>query len=86
MTMEDRELLAVLTRLNTAMTPLAILIMDGSASIAEQQDYAQRLVAAGERLWPRANETTGMVVGGEFLTDKALTFPAHTVEPYRNRE
>jgi hypothetical protein len=30
---EDRELLAELARLNTAMAPLALRIMDGSASV-----------------------------------------------------
>jgi hypothetical protein len=46
---EDRELLAELARLNTAMAPLAMRMMGGTASAAEQKDYAQRLVAAGER-------------------------------------
>jgi hypothetical protein len=40
---EDRELLAELARLNTAMASFAMRIMDGSVSIAEQQSYAQRL-------------------------------------------
>lgn len=51
---EDRELLAELARLNTAMASLALRIMDGSASAAEQRDYAQRLIAAGERLGRRS--------------------------------
>lgn len=42
---EDRELLAELARLNTAMASLALRIMDGSASVVEQQDYAQSLIA-----------------------------------------
>jgi hypothetical protein len=54
---EDRELLAELARLNTAMASLALRIMDGSASVAEQHNYAQRLIAAGERLQQRAKET-----------------------------
>lgn len=41
---EDRELLTELARLNTAMASLAMRIMEGSASAAEQQDYAQRLI------------------------------------------
>ncbi|MGH3812531.1 MAG: hypothetical protein ACRDUV_08750 [Pseudonocardiaceae bacterium] len=37
---EDRELLAELARLSTAMAPLAMCIMDGTASAAEQHNYA----------------------------------------------
>jgi hypothetical protein len=59
---EDRELLAELTRLNTAMAPLALYIMEGTASAAEQHNYALRLIAgmsgytgepmgSVERLW-----------------------------------
>jgi hypothetical protein len=38
---EDRELLTELARLNTAMAPLALRIMDGTASVAEQTHYAK---------------------------------------------
>jgi hypothetical protein len=38
------------------MVLFAVRIMDGSASIAEQQDYARHLIAAAERLRHRANE------------------------------
>lgn len=62
---EDRELLAELARLNGDMTPLALRVMDGSASAAEQQHYAQRLITAGQRLQRRAEQTTGIVVEGE---------------------
>ncbi|MDQ3762057.1 MAG: hypothetical protein M3460_10275 [Actinomycetota bacterium] len=47
---EDRELLAEMARLNRDMTPLVMKIMDGSATAAEQHDYAQRIIAVGERL------------------------------------
>ena len=47
---EDRELLAELARLNRDMGVLCLRIMEGSANAAEQQAYAQRLIAAGERL------------------------------------
>ncbi|MGH3695516.1 MAG: hypothetical protein ACRDRX_16275 [Pseudonocardiaceae bacterium] len=47
---EDRELLTELARLNREMAPLALRMMDGSASAAEQQQYARRLTDAGERL------------------------------------
>jgi len=54
---EDRELLAELARINGELAPLAMRIMDDSAGAAEQQHYAQRLIAAGERLQRRAEGT-----------------------------
>ena len=78
---EDRELLAELARLNTAMASLALRIMDGSASMTEQQTYAQRLIAAGERLQHRADEMRHPVIEGEVLADVSLALPTHTVEP-----
>lgn len=39
---EDRELLAELAQINTAMAPLAMRIMDDSASAAGQRYYGQR--------------------------------------------
>lgn len=72
---EDRELLAELARLNTALAPLAMRIIDGSASTAEQQDYAQRLIAAGERLWTRANDTTIEVIDGDVIEHGLLALP-----------
>lgn len=80
---EDRELPAELARLNSNMAPLAMRIMDGSASIAEQAHYAQRLIAVGERLRQRADETAGMVIEGEVLANGPLTLPAYTVEPHQ---
>ncbi|MGH3963384.1 MAG: hypothetical protein ACRDRY_09040 [Pseudonocardiaceae bacterium] len=41
---EDRQLLAELARINTAMAPLAMRIMEGNASAAEQAHYARRLI------------------------------------------
>lgn len=77
---EDRELLAELAQINTAMAPLAMRIMDDSASAAEQAHYAWRLIAAGERLRRRAEEAVGTVIEGEVLVNGPL-IPAHTVEP-----
>lgn len=71
---EDRELLAELVRLNTAMASLAMRMMDGSASAAEQNEYAQHLIAAGERMRKRSAETA-VVVEGEVLGDGSLVFP-----------
>ncbi|HEV7452025.1 MAG TPA: hypothetical protein VGO16_11695 [Pseudonocardiaceae bacterium] len=56
---EDRELLAELAQINTAMAPLAMRIMDDSASAAEQARYAQRLIEAGQRMQRRADEAVG---------------------------
>jgi hypothetical protein len=71
---EDRELLTELARLNTTMASLAMRIMDGSASAAEQQHYAQRLITAGERLQRRANEMSHPVSEGEVFADLSLAF------------
>jgi len=80
---EDRELLAELARLNREMAPLAMRIMDASASTDEQARYAQRLIDAGERLRRRATETAGVVIEGEVLVSEPLTLPRRSVEPYR---
>ncbi len=80
---EDRELLTELARLNREMAPLALRMMEGSASTTDQQTYAERLIAAGERLKQRAAATTGTVIEGEILTDRPLTLPGFTVEPHR---
>jgi hypothetical protein len=61
---EDRELLAELARLNGDMAPLVMRIIDGSATAAEQQDHAQRLICAGQRLQRRAEQTGGVVIKG----------------------
>jgi hypothetical protein len=80
-TRDDRELLAELARLNREMTSLAMRITEGNASTAEQQDYAQRLITAGERLWRRADGMNATVLEGEVLTNGPL-LPRHTAEPY----
>jgi hypothetical protein len=77
---EDRELLAELARLNGEMAPLAMRIMEGTSPAAEQQHYAQRLIAAGQRLQRRA-AGADRVVEGEVLADSPIALPAHTAEP-----
>jgi hypothetical protein len=77
---EDRELLAELARLNSAMVPFAMRIMEGTASADEQHDYALRLIAAGERLQRRADETVGTIIEGEVLANGPLSLPTHTVQ------
>jgi len=78
---EDRELLAELARVNGDMASLGMRIMEGSASAREQQYYAQRLIAVGERLRRRAAGMGDVVIEGEVLVDKEIALPAHTVEP-----
>ena len=80
---EDRELLAELAQLNTDMAPLGMRIVDGSASGIEQQDYAERLIAAGERLRRWVDSMGGTVVEGEIaeMREAPLALPPHTVEP-----
>lgn len=80
---EDRELLTELARINRELAPLALRMMEGSTSIAEQQDYAERLIAVGERLRRRAEGMTRAVIEGEVLANRSLTFPDITVEPDR---
>ena len=79
---EDRELLAELAQINTAMAPMAMRIMDGSISAAEQAHYAQRLITAGERLRRRADETSEAIIEGEVHANGPLSLPAQTVEPH----
>jgi hypothetical protein len=79
----DRELLAELARLGTDMVSFAMRIMDDSASVDEQQNYAERLIAAGERLQRRANAPSGVVIDGEVVTNGLTTLPELTAEPYR---
>jgi hypothetical protein len=83
---EDRELLTELARLNRELAPLAMRMMEGSASIADQQDYAQRLIAAGERLRRRADGPGVAVIEEEVLTDERLMFPPQTIEPLGSGE
>ena len=78
---EDRELLAELARLNRDMAPLALRIMEGSASAAQQQHYAQRLIAAGERLHRRLDRAGAMIIEGEVQGGSPVALPQHTVEP-----
>lgn len=94
---EIRELLAELARLNTDMPSLALRIMDGSATACEQQRYAERLIAAGERLRRRVAAmggtlgedvmVDGTVIEGQVVVrsgdpdEQSVVFPSHAVEP-----
>ena len=78
---EDRKLLAELARLNGDMAPLALRIMDGSVDSVEQQNYAQRLIAAGQRLKQRAERAGGEVIEGMVLVEQSIAITDRTVEP-----
>lgn len=58
---EDRELLADLARVNSDVAPLAMRIMDGSATPEEQRELAGRLVEVGQRLRERVDRTERVV-------------------------
>ncbi|MGH3899707.1 MAG: hypothetical protein ACRDTA_15980 [Pseudonocardiaceae bacterium] len=82
---EDRGLLAELARINTAMPPLAMRIMDGSTSAAEQAYYADKLITAGKRLRRRVDAMAEPIVEGEVVAEGPLAIPAYTVESYREQ-
>lgn len=77
---EDREFLAELARLSTAMPSLAQQIMDGTASPTDRENYAQRLIVACEQLLQRVNANSGTVIEGQVLATRALALPVRTVE------
>ncbi|MGH3915238.1 MAG: hypothetical protein ACRDTC_17800 [Pseudonocardiaceae bacterium] len=83
---EDRELLAEMAKLTTDMAPLGMGIIEGSASAAEQENYADRLVAAAERLRRRAAAMSGALRKREVAErnaddEQSVALPSHTVEP-----
>jgi hypothetical protein len=77
---EDRLLLAELGRLNTDVVPLAMRIMDESATAEEHYTFAERLVAMARRLQDRAAHL-GLVIDGEvaIATDQNVNSSADTV-------
>jgi hypothetical protein len=60
---QDRELLAELARVNSEVAPLAMRIMEGSATAGEQRELAGRLVDVGQRLRQRADHVERVVEG-----------------------
>jgi hypothetical protein len=68
---EDRELLAELARLNTDVVPLTMQMMEGSATAQEQRIFAKRLIAAGERLHRRADDSERVIIDGEVAVGDA---------------
>lgn len=77
---KDRELLAKLARLTSDVTPLAMRVMEGSATADEQRAFAARLTQLGEQLRRRADEMGEAVMDGEVILDENITLPAHTVQ------
>jgi hypothetical protein len=63
---EDRLLLAELGRLNTDVVPLAMRIMDDSATAEEHDAFAERLAAMARRLRARGAQV-GLVIDGEVV-------------------
>jgi hypothetical protein len=68
---EDRELLAELARLNTDVVPLAMQMMEGRATAQEQRIFAKRLIAAGEQLHRRADDSERVIIDGEVAVGDA---------------
>jgi hypothetical protein len=58
---EDRLLLAELGRLNTDVVPLAMRIMDESATVEEYYAFAERLAATARRLQTRAAHVSSVI-------------------------
>lgn len=77
---EDRLLLAELGRLNSDVVPLAMRIMDESATAEEHYAFAERLAAMARRLQLRAVHV-GLVIDGEtaIAADERVNGSADTV-------
>ena len=75
---KDRELLAELARLNTDVVPLAMRMMESSATVQEQQIFAQRLIATGQRLHRRAENSEPVIIDGEVVVADARGLPTDT--------
>lgn len=65
---EDRLLLADLARLNTAVAPLAMRIMDDSATAEEYYEFARRFATIALRLQNRGTQA-GLVIEGTIAID-----------------
>ncbi|HEX4102326.1 MAG TPA: hypothetical protein VHY21_17595 [Pseudonocardiaceae bacterium] len=77
---EDRLLLVELGRLNTDVVPLAMRIMDESATAEEHYAFAERLAAMARRLQARAADVS-LVIDGEvaIAADQDVNRSADTV-------
>ena len=68
---EDRELLVELASVNTDVVPLAMRIMEESTTPDELHEFADRLVALGQRLHHRADGPRRVIVEGTVLAQPA---------------
>jgi hypothetical protein len=77
---EDRLLLGELGRLNTDVVPLAMRIIDESATAEEHYTFAERLAAMARRLQDRAAHLS-LVIDGEVViaADQNVNSSADTV-------
>lgn len=80
MIQEDRLLLAELGRLNSDVAPLAMRIMDESATAEEHYVFAERLTEMARRLQARAARV-GLVIDGDvaIAADQNMNGSAGTV-------
>ncbi|MFZ2119194.1 MAG: hypothetical protein WAU83_22230 [Pseudonocardiaceae bacterium] len=77
---EDRLLLAELRRLNTDVLPLAMRIMDESATAEEHYAFADRLAAMARRLQARAAHVSLVIdVEVAIAADQDVSGSADTV-------
>lgn len=78
---KDRELLVALARVNSDVVPVAMRVMDDSATAEEQRALGERLIAVGEQLRRRADGMDHPVIEGEVHAEVSLALAGHTVEP-----
>jgi hypothetical protein len=55
---EDRQLLADLSQVNTALPEFALRVMENTATVVEHHALASRLIALGQAIGERAAELT----------------------------
>ncbi len=64
----DRILLADLARMNSDVVPLAMRIMNDSATFDEQRTFADRLIELGTRLHDRVHQT-GLIIDSDTIEE-----------------
>lgn len=66
-----------LVSVNTDVVPLAMRIMEESATAGEQYEFAERLVTLGQRLHRRVDETQRVVIEGTVLLAQSVVLPSN---------